>query len=210
MRHTTWLLPLTMATAAACSKPTPEQQIDQRRRHRARRPRSHPRRENARHRGRRRQRQPRSGHDARGDHPGVHRDRLQARHRPRRRTARGSNRLARRTSPTSRARRRRSRCSASTATSATTSRRTAPRRACRTPAARDRRADLYHHPLTIVRAALDPAAKLAIPTNAAGQNTVQVTTADGLMLTLSIDSRDEAAGARRLDDRQPEPRRRLD
>ena len=53
-------------------------------------------------------------------------------------------------------------------------------------AARDRRADLYHHPLTILRAALDPAAMLAIPANQA--NAVQITTADGFMFTLTIDS----------------------
>lgn len=56
------------------------------------------------------------------------------------------------------------------------------------PVTRDRRADLYHHPLTIVRAALDPAAKLAIPTNAVNPNTVLVTTPDGFLFTLSIDA----------------------
>jgi glyoxylase-like metal-dependent hydrolase (beta-lactamase superfamily II) len=54
--------------------------------------------------------------------------------------------------------------------------------------ARDRRADLYHHPITIVRAALDPAAKLANPRTMANQRIVAVTTANGLDFTLAIDS----------------------
>ncbi len=54
-------------------------------------------------------------------------------------------------------------------------------------AARDRRAELYHHPLTIVRAALDPAAKLTNPRIATGQSVVDVTTAGGLRFTLAID-----------------------
>jgi glyoxylase-like metal-dependent hydrolase (beta-lactamase superfamily II) len=53
--------------------------------------------------------------------------------------------------------------------------------------ARDRRLEMYHHPLTIVRAALDPAAKLAKPRTANGQRVVDVTTANGLTLTLAID-----------------------
>jgi len=55
-------------------------------------------------------------------------------------------------------------------------------------AAKDRRAELYHHPLTIVRAALDPAAKLANPRDANGQRVVDVTTANGLALTLAVDA----------------------
>src|SRR5438034_4068025 len=47
-------------------------------------------------------------------------------------------------------------------------------------AARDRRAEIYHHPLTIVRAALDPAAKLANPRDANRQRVVDVTAANGL------------------------------
>jgi glyoxylase-like metal-dependent hydrolase (beta-lactamase superfamily II) len=54
--------------------------------------------------------------------------------------------------------------------------------------ARDRRAEIYHHPLTIVRAALDPAAKLANPRAAANQRVVDITTAHGLTFTLAIDS----------------------
>jgi glyoxylase-like metal-dependent hydrolase (beta-lactamase superfamily II) len=54
-------------------------------------------------------------------------------------------------------------------------------------AAKDRRAEIYHHPLTIVRAALDPAAKLSNPRSADNQRAVDVTTANGLVLTLAID-----------------------
>jgi len=54
--------------------------------------------------------------------------------------------------------------------------------------ARDRRAELFHHPVTIVRAALDPAAKLSNPRTAGDQRVVDVTTADGLAFTLAIDS----------------------
>jgi len=55
-------------------------------------------------------------------------------------------------------------------------------------AARDRRADIFHHPITIVRAALDPAAKLANPRTAGNESVVEVTTAKGLTFTLAIDS----------------------
>jgi glyoxylase-like metal-dependent hydrolase (beta-lactamase superfamily II) len=54
--------------------------------------------------------------------------------------------------------------------------------------ARDRRAEFFHHPVTIVRAALDPAAKLANPRTAGDQRVVDVTTADGLAFTLAIDA----------------------
>src|SRR5262245_10995016 len=52
--------------------------------------------------------------------------------------------------------------------------------------AKDRRAELYHHPITIVRAALAPAAKLANPRDADGQRVVDVTTSVGTF-TLAID-----------------------
>ena len=56
-------------------------------------------------------------------------------------------------------------------------------------AANDRRAEIYHHPLTIVRAALDPAAKLANPrTTPDNQSAVDVTTGSGLKFTLAIDA----------------------
>ena len=53
--------------------------------------------------------------------------------------------------------------------------------------AKDRRVELYHHPLTIVRAALDPAAKISNPRTADTQRVVDVITANGLSLTLAID-----------------------
>jgi len=56
------------------------------------------------------------------------------------------------------------------------------------PATKDRRAATYHHPLMIVRAALDPQAKLANARNFGNQRTVDVTTADGLTFTLAVDS----------------------
>ena len=54
--------------------------------------------------------------------------------------------------------------------------------------ARDRRADIFHHPITIVRAALDPGAKLANPTAIGGERAVQVTIANGQVFTLAIDN----------------------
>jgi glyoxylase-like metal-dependent hydrolase (beta-lactamase superfamily II) len=54
--------------------------------------------------------------------------------------------------------------------------------------ARDRRAEIYHHPITIVRAALDPAAKLTNPRRLGNERIVAVSTADGLQFTLSIDA----------------------
>lgn len=53
--------------------------------------------------------------------------------------------------------------------------------------ARDRVADMYHHPLVIVRAALDPAAKVANVRNAGNERAVDVTTRDGAVLTLAVD-----------------------
>src|SRR5262249_23517470 len=52
----------------------------------------------------------------------------------------------------------------------------------------DRRVEMYHHPLTAVRAALDPAARLANPHSAGNERAVDVTTATGVKLTLAIDS----------------------
>jgi glyoxylase-like metal-dependent hydrolase (beta-lactamase superfamily II) len=54
--------------------------------------------------------------------------------------------------------------------------------------ARDRRAEIYHHPLKIVRAALDPEAKLASPRTAGREQVVDITTANGLTFTLAIDT----------------------
>src|SRR5438093_3346531 len=56
------------------------------------------------------------------------------------------------------------------------------------PVANDRKAEIYHHPITIVRAALDPAAKLSNPRNQDNQSVVDITTGNGLKFTLAIDS----------------------
>ncbi len=53
--------------------------------------------------------------------------------------------------------------------------------------ARDRRADIYHHPLTIVRAALKPETKLTNGRTAGSERVVDLTTTDGLTFTLAID-----------------------
>ena len=54
-------------------------------------------------------------------------------------------------------------------------------------AARERRVELLHHPITVVRAALDPAAKLANPRTEGGLQLVDITTALGDTVTLAID-----------------------
>jgi glyoxylase-like metal-dependent hydrolase (beta-lactamase superfamily II) len=54
--------------------------------------------------------------------------------------------------------------------------------------ARERRVEfLLHHPVGIIRAALDPAAKLSNPRKAGDLDVVEVTTAQGDMLTLAVD-----------------------
>ena len=205
----TIVLALTAAAAiSACAKATPEQQIvndaaaalggrDR-----------DPRRQDARHRRRGHQRQPRPGHDARATGQkfalsGYKRvDRRRRRPRADRADAHAELRLLPGTGAAEAGARRRRRRRLQRR------RRTATRRARRTPSARDRRADLYHHPLTIVRAALDPAAKLANPRTAGNERVVDVTTAGRARFTLAIDGTTEAADARRVDDRQRQPRRR--
>jgi hypothetical protein len=54
-------------------------------------------------------------------------------------------------------------------------------------AARDRRMELLHHPITIVRAALDPAAKVTNLRQQGIDRVVDVTTAKGETLTLAVD-----------------------
>ena len=54
--------------------------------------------------------------------------------------------------------------------------------------AKDRRAEIYHHPLEIVRAGLDPAAKLASPRTAGNERVVDITTPNGTTFTLAIDA----------------------
>jgi Metallo-beta-lactamase superfamily len=55
-------------------------------------------------------------------------------------------------------------------------------------AARDRRIELLHHPLTIVRAALEPAAKLSNLRNQGNETLVDITTMRGDKATLAVDS----------------------
>jgi hypothetical protein len=54
--------------------------------------------------------------------------------------------------------------------------------------AKDRRAEFHHHPLVLVRAALDPSATLANPRTTDTQRVVDVTTAAGQTFTLAIDT----------------------
>ena len=62
--------------------------------------------------------------------------------------------------------------------------------ATRTPnvVASDRRVEIYHHPITSVRAALDPGSTVSNPRSEDGQSLVDVRTANGVMFTLAIDS----------------------
>jgi hypothetical protein len=53
--------------------------------------------------------------------------------------------------------------------------------------ARERRVELLHHPITIVRAALDPAASFANPRTEGNENLIDITTAAGDTLTLAAD-----------------------
>jgi glyoxylase-like metal-dependent hydrolase (beta-lactamase superfamily II) len=55
-------------------------------------------------------------------------------------------------------------------------------------AAKDRRAEIYHHPLAIVRAGLDAGAKLASPRTAGREQVLDITTANGMTFTLAIDA----------------------
>jgi hypothetical protein len=52
--------------------------------------------------------------------------------------------------------------------------------------AKDRRIELLHHPVTIVRAALDPAATVMNPRQQGDEDLVEVITAKGDMLTLAV------------------------
>jgi glyoxylase-like metal-dependent hydrolase (beta-lactamase superfamily II) len=53
--------------------------------------------------------------------------------------------------------------------------------------AKDRHAEIFHHPLTLVRAALDPSAKLSRAATSGSERVVDVTLADGSLFTLAID-----------------------
>lgn len=54
--------------------------------------------------------------------------------------------------------------------------------------ARDRRAEFHHHPLTIVRAALDTSARFANPRTQDNQRIVDITTREDLRFTLAVDA----------------------
>lgn len=54
-------------------------------------------------------------------------------------------------------------------------------------AAEDRRADLYHHPITIVRAAVAPGATVSTARTQGVERVVDITTADGLRFVLAVD-----------------------
>jgi glyoxylase-like metal-dependent hydrolase (beta-lactamase superfamily II) len=54
--------------------------------------------------------------------------------------------------------------------------------------ARDRTAEIYHHPLTIVSAAMDPGTKFSNVRTAGGERVVDLETATGLKFTLAIDA----------------------
>ena len=62
--------------------------------------------------------------------------------------------------------------------------------AARTPTivASDRRVEIYHHPITSIRAALNPGATLSNPRTEEGQNLLDVRTADGVTFTLAVDA----------------------
>lgn len=53
--------------------------------------------------------------------------------------------------------------------------------------ANDRRYAFFHHPLTLLKAAFDPDASVDNGRTAGGEHLVDVTTADGLVLTLAVD-----------------------
>lgn len=55
-------------------------------------------------------------------------------------------------------------------------------------AVKDRRVDMLQHPLTIVRAALDPAARVTNRRQTGANQSVDITTAQGDTLTLTVDS----------------------
>lgn len=55
-------------------------------------------------------------------------------------------------------------------------------------AAKDRRAEFYHHPLTIIRAALDPSATFSNARSSGDERVLDVTTEAGGRMTLALDS----------------------
>ena len=63
-------------------------------------------------------------------------------------------------------------------------------------AARDRRGEMLHHPLTAVRAALEPGAKVSNFRDSRGQRSVEVTTTGGDNFTLTVDEMDRPLSVR--------------
>jgi glyoxylase-like metal-dependent hydrolase (beta-lactamase superfamily II) len=56
-----------------------------------------------------------------------------------------------------------------------------------TPVATDRRTEIYHHPITAVRAALDPMSTVTNRRSEGGETLVDVKTANGVTFTLAVD-----------------------
>ena len=54
-------------------------------------------------------------------------------------------------------------------------------------AARDRRVEMLHHPVTVIRAALDPGARIANPRTEGNDQLVDITTSRGDAVTLAVD-----------------------
>jgi len=57
-----------------------------------------------------------------------------------------------------------------------------------TAVANDRRAEIYHHPITVIRAALDPSTTLSNPHGLGNERIVDMQTENGLKLTLAVDA----------------------
>jgi glyoxylase-like metal-dependent hydrolase (beta-lactamase superfamily II) len=57
-----------------------------------------------------------------------------------------------------------------------------------TAIANDRRADIYHHPITVIRAALDPSATLSNPHALDNERIVDIETENGPKFTLAVDA----------------------
>jgi glyoxylase-like metal-dependent hydrolase (beta-lactamase superfamily II) len=57
-----------------------------------------------------------------------------------------------------------------------------------TAVANDRRAEIYHHPITVIRAALDPSTKLSNSHALGNERVVDIETANGLKFTLAVDA----------------------
>ncbi|MGQ0736412.1 MAG: MBL fold metallo-hydrolase [Acidobacteriota bacterium] len=69
-------------------------------------------------------------------------------------------------------------------------------------AARDRQAEFYHHPLTIVRAALAPETKVSLVGSEGSERIVELATSDGFAFVLAVD---EAGRPTRVESRTAHP-----